>query len=88
MGFTFQQVKDVRVVRWTCDVYGCREAEDVPDDGTIAWSLLAPDWSAVLVTSMTDDDYDYIQCRTHTRHLHRRFSDGVDHSVNAQATGR
>jgi hypothetical protein len=42
-------------------------------------------WSAVLITSMDDGDYDLVLCPTHTRQL----KDGAEpHFSNRNLTGR
>lgn len=89
MGFAYVEAQhtDLRLIRWTCDTYGCRATEDEPDSGNQVKYLMPPEWSGVLVTSMSDGDYAYILCPTHTRDLHRKFNDSTDLQHNLQAVG-
>lgn len=87
MSFVYFDTADGSVVHWACDVYCCRAFDDVPNNGDRLPSLLPPGWSVVTVTSMTDGDYCYIQCPTHTTDLHRRYGDGTDLFENMKARG-
>ena len=75
-------------VRWSCDVDGCTEQADVTGSRVEpVMYLKPPDWSGVLVTSVTDGDRSYIQCPTHTLHMQRMYREDTDLFKNRSAVG-
>lgn len=88
MTFIYASNRDSsRVVRWTCDGRGCRNAEDVADSGDRLVSLKPAEWYGLLLTSMTDGDQGYVLCPDCSDRLFNSLSPDADVFANLQAVG-
>jgi hypothetical protein len=71
---------------WTCDKDDCQNTDTGGSNGFRDLRDYMPEgWSAVLITSIDDGDYDLVLCPTHTRQLKH---DAEPHYSNRNLTGR